>query len=416
MNKLIRDNKQSFADFVDKVAAKWRLSMRPNTPSSVKEGESAEDILRDLIAMPTVTGNYEATREAFDYIDRFLSGHGMHVKRMEWNGIESLVATTKRTKTPTVFLAGHIDVVPAPAASFQLQERNGKYYGRGVLDMKGAVAGYLAVVQQLQDTIQEYDFGLMLMSDEEVGGFDGAKHLAEEGYLPKVMVLPDGGVDWNLEQFAKGMWHVTIEATGKSAHASRPWEGENAIDNLMHATQEIKALFPPPSLKTSTINVGVIQGGKAINQIPSFASASIDVRFASPEDQRQLIAQTLKIIKRRGIVIGTEVLADPIINDPKDPYLSKFAECTEAVIGRPVEWITSNANNDSRFFTKLGVPCATAYPPGGNHHGSAEWLSKKGFYQFQSIVLSFLEKAAKKPQPQRKAADKKAARHGRNLS
>ena len=301
MNKMLQAfaNGQSLPEFIDKVAAKWR-ELTELSPHKLRSAETPEEILRDIIGMPTVSGNTEAIHDALDYIEQFLSGRGMHVTRLEWNGVESLVATTRPTKTPTVFLAGHIDVVPAPDELFDLQERDGKYYGRGVLDMKGAIAAYLSVIKDLPGDLADYDFGVMIMSDEEVGGFDGAQNLAREGYLPRVMVLPDGGnSDWGIEKFAKGIWHVTIEATGKNAHGSRPWEGKNAIDTLIGSLDEIKALFPnPQTAETSTINVGIIQGGEAINQIPATASASLDMRFASSEEQARIHTDVTAILER----------------------------------------------------------------------------------------------------------------------
>jgi hypothetical protein len=63
-------------------------------------------------------------------ISTILHQRGMYVRRLAWNGVESLVATTRRTKKPTVYLMGHIDVVPAPEYLFRLEERDGKYYAR----------------------------------------------------------------------------------------------------------------------------------------------------------------------------------------------------------------------------------------------------------------------------------------------
>jgi succinyl-diaminopimelate desuccinylase len=398
MNKQLKVAKQSFAEFADKMSARWKLHTLPNTPSKVEEDESTQSILADLVAMPTVTGNYDANHEALDYIENFLSKHGLHVKRFAWNGVESLVATTRKTKTPTVFLAGHIDVVPAPEDQFQMQEREGKLYGRGVIDMKGAVAAYLGVVRDLGGSVHNYDFGILLTTDEEVSGFDGAARLADAGYLPKVMVLFDGGSNWNLEKFAKGVWHATLETSGKNAHGSRPWEGINAVDALITVLQDIKTLFPKnQSLKTSTLNIGIVRGGKAINQIPARASASLDMRFVSPAEQLHIKDRIEKIAKKHGAILTTEVEAAPVINDPGNPYLVSFARHTEEVIGRPVEWITSNASHDGRFFAWRGVPLAVTYPTGANHHGPEEYLHKEGLEQMQQIFRRYILSVAHRP-------------------
>jgi acetylornithine deacetylase/succinyl-diaminopimelate desuccinylase-like protein len=396
MNKRLTTltTKQALSDFTTKLTAKWALLTQPNTPAELSDDETVVDILRDIVGMPTITGNYEANHEALDYIDHFLSERGLYVKRLKWNGFESLVATTQQTKTPTVFLMGHMDVVPAPEALFQLTEKEDSYMGRGVIDMKTGIAAFLASVKDLEGDLRDYDFGIMIVTDEEIGGFDGAQKLAEEGYIPKVMVVPDGGGNWNMEAYAKGVWHFTIEATGKSAHGSRPWEGENAIDKLNDTLHEINALFAGQGQETSTVNVGIIQGGDAINQIPSFASASIDVRPLNKAEQTRLTAAVNDIIKKNNLTITTEVIANPVQNDIDNSYLKAYAACSEQVLGHTVKWVTSYAGNDGRFFADKGVPLACAYPAGGNHHGPEEWITKEAPFQLQAIITNFLKEVA----------------------
>lgn len=386
----------ALAEFTAKLAAKWRSRTLPSTPAA-GEHASTERILRDLVAMPTVTGNYEANHQALDYIDSFLSSHGMYVQRHEWNGVESLVATTRRTKTPTVMLTGHVDVVAAPSRLFQLESTDNTYRGRGVLDMKGALAAYLGTVRELQPALHEYDFGIMVVTDEEIGGFDGAANLAEEGYLPKVMVLPDGGLNnWDMERFAKGIWWITLEATGKVAHGSRPWEGLNPIDMIMAACNDIRALFPDKNpAEMSTCSLDVIHAGKTINQIPAKATASLDMRLASFEDQADLYRQVISIAERHKLKLTTEVEADPMINDVDDPYLQAYKACTEKVIGRKINWVVSNAGNDGRFFAKRGVPCAIAYPEGGRHHSDDEYITRESLQHMQDLFTMYLQQVAR---------------------
>jgi succinyl-diaminopimelate desuccinylase len=382
-----------FADFTTKLAAKWTLRTQ-HTQAQPTGHEALIDILSDLIAIPTVTGNYEANHEALDYVDRFLSERGMYVKRHEWNGVESLVATTRRTKTPKVFLAAHMDVVAAPEEMFQLREVGHRYTGRGVLDMKVAIAAYLAFVKEIEDSLQDYDFGIMITTDEEIGGFDGAVKLAEEGYVPEVMVLPDGGQDWKMESATKGIWLLTLEANGRNAHGSRPWEGENAVNTLLAALHDMEALFPAPKPSTSTMSIGIIQGGEAINQVPASATASVDLRFISKAEQERLRAEIAKIAEHHNVTLITEVMADPVANDSSDPYLRAYAKCTEEVVDNPMEWVLSNAGNDGRFFAEKGVPIACSYPRGGNHHGPEEWVDKQAPRQLQKIVANFVNQVA----------------------
>jgi succinyl-diaminopimelate desuccinylase len=388
-------NRRSLTDFSDKLSAKWHLRTTANAESTASS-DTLEQMFAKLISFPSVSGDTAVIHDTFDYIEAYLASRGMYVTRHEWNGTESLVATTQKTKTPTVFLLGHIDVVPAPKEMFQLVEKDDKYIGRGVLDMKGGVAAYLGAVNELQDELHDYDFGVMLTSDEETGGFDGAKRLVDGGYIPQAIILQDGGGNWNIERLAKGLWHITITASGISAHGSRPWEGDNAVDKLMNVLLEVKGLFQDQGPEGSTVNVGIISGGNAINQIPSAASASLDMRFISPEDQARVIAATTDIAAMHGVSVQTEVVSDAVVTDPDNTFMASYAESVEQVIGKKIDWVVSNASHDGRFFASKGVQCATSYPLGGGHHGPDEWIAHKSLRQMQTVYVDYLRKVAKK--------------------
>ena len=356
---------------------------------------TAKRILRDLVEIPTITADRSMNNKALTYIDQFLEERGMHMERFEWNGVRSLVATTKKTKTPTVFFMGHIDVVPASEDHFNFVERDGRYYGRGVLDMKSGIAAYMTVVDELRDSLSEYDFGIMIVTDEEEGGFNGAAKLAEAGYIPKVMVIMDGAGDWNMERGAKGVWHSTIEARGKSAHGSRPWEGDNAVDKIIAVLQDFKAYFPDVSPENNTINVGNIRGGHAINQIPAQATVGIDIRFLHRGEYERLRGALQDILKRYDAVMTEEVYGEAMENDIANPYLTAYKYHTEKTIGRNIHWMVANAGSDGRWFSPAGVPCAISYPPGGGHHGAEEWIDAQEFERMTDIFISYLQDVAK---------------------
>lgn len=354
-----------------------------------------EDILRHLVAIPTVTSNRGANREALDFIESFLGQYNLHIKRLEWNGVESLIATTKPTKTPKVLLAAHLDVVPGSEDMFALREQNGRYLGRGTFDMKFAIANYLWLVKHLQDKLHEYDFGIMINTDEEVGGLDGAARMIEDGYRPQVAVIPDGGDNWAVEVFAKGIWHVTLTAHGKSAHGSRPWEGDSATTKLLAALHEIQALFPQQSPDSSTLNIGTLSGGKAINQIADSASAGLDIRINSKEDEAKLLKSIKAVCKKYAIDLASDGYYPPCINDPENPFLASLADSIHKVIGQPAGTTKSYGATDARFFAAAGIPAAIVRPPGGGHHGPDEWIDKQGFQQIYEIILDYIQKEAR---------------------
>lgn len=89
--------------------------------------------LSKLVAFQTVSGSTEEVDACFDYLAAYLSGHNLHLKRLESNGFPSLFASTQPTTTPKVLLQAHIDVVPAKLTSFTLEQKAGKLYRPGCL-------------------------------------------------------------------------------------------------------------------------------------------------------------------------------------------------------------------------------------------------------------------------------------------
>jgi len=355
-----------------------------------------EEILRKLVAFPTITGDETAVHQALDYIAGFVVKRGMHAQRFDSNGFESLIATTSPgNKKPTVMLTAHIDVVPAPESAFELREDESKFHGRGVLDMKCAVAVYLQIIDELQDRLGEYDFGLMINSDEEVGGKDGIGPLLEEGFAPKVAVLPDGGDDWQIQVYSKGFMYIKIAVEGKPAHGSRPWLGDNANVRLLTIIHEVQNLFPEQKPDSNTMNLGQFNGGKAVNQVADHAEAFLDVRLVNEHEKTRIIKALQEICDRAGAELTFLLNGATGEFSLTNPYIKPFAECIEEVTGVKVVGSRTLGSNDGRYFAAKHIPCISFYPTGGGHHGPDEWLDKKAFYQMKDVIKSYLEKTAR---------------------
>lgn len=357
-----------------------------------------QEQLAQLIKLRTITSDQHANLAALDYIERFLRARGMLTERHVWDGYGSLVATTRSMKHPAVLLNAHLDVTPGPAELFTLREAGDRLYGRGVFDMKFAIAAYLQLVDDLQDRLEEYDFGIMITTDEEVGGFKGVSKLTAAGYLPtKVCITPDGGDDWAIETLAKGVWHARITVPGKNAHSSRPWEGENAIDKLFTLLTQIKQQFAEarPDVLSSTLSVSTIQAGDAINQVPSEASADIDMRTISLLEHQALKETIQHVCAQYGARLTEVAEGLPCINNLTNPHIAAFAKIIATVTGEPTRTTYSYAASDARYFNAHGVPCVIVRPPGGNHHGPGEWIGKKGFEQLGPILATYIDSTAR---------------------
>src|SRR5680860_1035635 len=109
-----------------------------------------EDYLIDLIQFKTLSKDFKENGEALRWIENEIKDLPVFIKRYEKNGFQSLVITTKKTKTPKIMLAAHLDVVKGSKNIFQPVIKDGKLYGRGVFDMKYAIACYLKLLQELK--------------------------------------------------------------------------------------------------------------------------------------------------------------------------------------------------------------------------------------------------------------------------
>lgn len=321
----------------------------------------------------------------------------MHVRRFKSEGFPSLVATTRPdSKQPTVMLTAHIDVVPGEKSQFKLTEKNDRYYARGVMDMKFSVACYLDLVDRLQDELEQYDFGIMITADEEVGGRNGVGYLlSHQGYRTKVAIAPDGGDNWRLEEFAKGVQWVKLEAQGIAGHASKPWQGKNAIHMLLATLSDIQQLLPPDSKREDTLlSVGTIEGGLAPNQLAPYATAILDIRHGTMDDYQHIYPKIRKVCRKHDVKATLLVSDPPCINDPLNPFIEKFRRLiTDAIGEEPGSWY-GYAASDGRYFSQLNIPCVIVHPPAGGWHSKEEWISIDGLEQFNRILYQYVQEAA----------------------
>lgn len=400
------DNEYVELDSFEEYQNIMREFLRHPIPAKLKEKTPKGDplhhkLLRNLVSMPTITSDVATNNKALAYIEHFLKERGMFTKLHNKNGFSSLVATIKPNhKQPTVMLTGHIDVVPAAKNQFAIQTKDGNYYGRGVYDMKFAIASYMWLVEELKNNLTDYDFGIMITSDEEEGGVNGMGMLAEDGYLPKIAIVPDGGDNWHIQEFAKGGQWIKLTAAGISGHASQPWKADNAIHKLLAAIHEIQALLPEPltekdTLRTS-LSVGVISGGDTANQIADEATSTLDVRYGNKADYERIYPAIKQICSQYDVKTELLVSNPPTENPLTNPFIKKFKDIIVEHLGFDPGPSDHFATTDARYLNLKGVPCVIVSPVGGDCHGEHEWLSIESYDQFCVILKKYVEDVAAK--------------------
>lgn len=366
------------------------ISAALNAAETVSNKEKLTKYLADLIAINSVTLYYEGNLTALKYVETDLNGLNLYCKYHKYGDHHSLVITTQDTKTPSVWLVSHIDVVPAPEKLFKAKVENGKMFGRGAYDMKMAIACYLLLMHDLKDQLSEYNIGIMLTSDEEIGGMNGTTRLLNEGYTSKVALLPDGGFNWNFEEAAKGVMQIKVSSYGKSAHGSRPWEGENAINHLMALLTEINKYFNDKKDNQSyysTVNVGFIQGGKGINQVPDYAEAKLDIRFPADEKAEEIFSDLQNIGKNYPKTSMEKMIqASPNSVDVNQHFFQSFKAIASEMYGIDIGTVRSHGASDARFFGEKNIPVLVITCKGGEIHSDDEWVDLDDLSRFYEVV------------------------------
>lgn len=195
--------------------------------------------------------------------------------------------------TPEVVLSTHIDTVPPFLGP--CREDKTHLYGRGVCDAKGIAAAQIAAAEKLRE--DGVNAGLLLVVGEERDSA-GAK-IANEDPKPSRFLINGEPTDNKLALASKGCLRVEMYAQGKMAHSAYPELGKSAIDKLLAALHDIQALKLPvvEGIGDTTLNVGLISGGRAPNVVADKAEAHLLVRLVGPSDQVK--ADVLRCCKGR---------------------------------------------------------------------------------------------------------------------
>lgn len=359
------------------------------------------DHLTHLVSFPTITKDQSTNRAAVDWIEQQLSGLPLHIRRLENRGFPALIATTKNTKNPRLWLAGHIDVVAAPPESFNPRISDGKLHGRGTHDMKFAIAAFLTLLQELGDDLDKYDLGLMITSDEEVGGFDGVKWLLEDlNYRGKAVIIPDSNGSWQMEMGAKGVTWWELNATGKSAHAGRSWEGVNAIDEIIGFIDYLETRFigepcGDPQHKHNTINLGTIRAEGATNQVPKHATATVDIRTIPGMPQSTLADWMADAEQKFPSVRVKSLIMDPAYEVEMNPIIELFEKLTQKIAGHDIGHFINHGSSDARFFARYGIPTINVTSTGSGYHVDDEWIDLDDLGVFYEVLTTFTHDWAK---------------------
>jgi succinyl-diaminopimelate desuccinylase len=326
------------------------------------------ELTKVLIAAESVT---PARGAVFDVLEAALIPLGFAVERfVEGEApdgpVENLLAIRGATG-PHFAFAGHLDVVPPGPGwtgnAFVPEVRGELLYGRGAVDMKGAIAAFVAAAARVP---VEGKLSLIITGDEEGPATYGTPRLiermAERGVKPDLCLVGEPTSARRLGDTIKigrrGSTVIWIDVPGRQGHVAYPHLADNPIPRLIAALAEIDAIVLDDGndwFQASNVEVTDIHtGNPATNVIPGNASARLSIRFNDMHNGPGLIARIDEIVQRhapgaqvKGTVYGESFLTQP----GKLSILVTGA--IEARLGITPELSTSGGTSDARYLVKL---------------------------------------------------------------
>ena len=244
-------------------------------------------LTRQLVDIESITGNEALVG---DVIHSELRRLGYDANKLPVEGNRyNVYATSPQQSKPVIVFSTHMDTVPPFIPS---SEDATRVYGRGSCDAKGIIAAQIAAAERLR--ADNTHVGLLFLVGEERNSL-GAQVANQQS--PGCKFLVNGEPTENrLATASKGTLRVNVVAEGRMAHSAYPELGESAIDKLLEALNRLRAMKLPAEegIGPCTLNIGVIEGGRAPNVIPDKARAQLLYRLIGPTNQlRQQIEQAV---------------------------------------------------------------------------------------------------------------------------
>ncbi|EPM51216.1 acetylornithine deacetylase [Pseudomonas syringae] len=268
----------------------------------------ALEILKRLIAFDTVSS--EPNMALIEYVRELLASKGIEslIVKDETGKKANLFASTGPRDVPGVLLSGHTDVVPAAGQAwtmppFQATLRDGRIYGRGTCDMKGFIALAIDAMLNAADMTLLRPLQLALSHDEEIGCV-GVRRLLDVLHLAPVRPFLCVVGEPTLMQFAvghKGKASYRTFCRGQEAHSSLAPRAVNAIhlasDFIAELRNSQKRIEQQGSrdegydIPYSTVHIGRIDGGKALNIVPNLCTMEFEYRNLPGDNPDELLEQ-----------------------------------------------------------------------------------------------------------------------------
>jgi succinyl-diaminopimelate desuccinylase len=336
------------------------------------------------------TSTPEGIREAAGFVKGWMDSVSLDVSSEEFHGLPVLTCTVGGGG-PTVVLHGHIDVVPGHPEQFEARVEGDRLIGRGAYDMKGGLAAIMCALRDLRD-LRGATVRFVCAPDEESEDFDqhATDDLVARG-LRGDFAITGEPTDLHVGVQAKGVLMIRLAVSGRSAHGSTPWLGENAILRAIDVFRRIETL--PFAAESSemfdrpSINLGRLVAGDAVNKVPDEAVMAVDIRYLPGQEPGAILDE---ISQMPGVEIRKTFIRAPAYVSRANPYVTALCGAVRRAGQEGAMSVGRDGASDAISFIEAGVPAVEFGPLGGGHHGPEEWVSIPSLEIYRRALVEFM--------------------------
>lgn len=367
-----------------------------------------EKLLRELIALPSVNPAFlpeKHPRAGEQRVGEFLAATaasaGLDVEFQHVaDGRSNLLARlTPPNKAPLrVLLAPHTDTVNALDSQFTPKKKNGKIFGRGACDAKGAIAPMLGALCHLARNgprPEQTEIIFVGLVDEE-NAQAGARALVSSKLRADLAIVGEP-TELRVVTAHKGTLWLRMETHGKAAHGSRPELGANAVHEMARIVDLLETDYAKklrrrrhPVLGIPTINVGTISGGTQANIVPDYCSILVDRRTLPGEKDSGITREMQSMLRAKGLKASFHSLRGspwlPLETDEKLPLVARFFKTVGQTKPAGVNFFS-----DASVLSQGGIP-SVLFGPGdiAYAHTTDEWVDTKSLDRAEAMLRQFL--------------------------
>ena len=356
-------------------------------------------LLKKLVETESPTYDKAAVNRLGAIVAREASKLGASIEVLPQKEIGDQIVARWGSGPGGIFLVGHLDTV-FPVGTLDMMpfyEQDDKIFGPGVLDMKAGLVIMLQAISILRESgkMPQRPITALFNTDEEVGSYlshDLVKELAKDASLALVFE-PSEHLDGSLHTWRKGTGKFSVKVQGRAAHSGGAHEkGLNAIEELSYQIVKVQQLTNYD--KGTTINIGSIHGGRAINIVPAYAEAEGDIRIMRIDEYQRVenaIHSLSPVLKDAIITVSCNLNRPPM---PFDATMeSTFDKAANIAAADGIQIIAggSGSASDANFVAELGVPVLDGLGAvGEGFHSENEYILAHSLVERTKLTTALL--------------------------